>query len=198
MNQSHMNDDLKQFDRMLHVGGAAVTVAVAVLIYFAAYAPLSRRHTAVLQRAASFDELLNRETQVRTDHANLSESLSEIKNRTEALHRRVPREPREVEFLMQVTEVANDEGLEIREYVFGAISKKRGYSQMEMTLIGDGTYHSICGFLDRVHRLPRLSNVAKMEVTADAQNDSYPINLTLVIYFDLIDMVTDGEQATHG
>ncbi len=198
MKRSHLNNDLKEFDWMLHIGGAVVTVAVAALIYFAAYAPLDRRLDAVLLRTASLDELLDRENQIRAEHAKVSESLAEITDRTKLLHRRVPREPREVEFITQVTEVANDEGLNIREYLFGAITNKQGYSQMELTLNGDGTYHSICGFLDRVHRLPRLSSVAEMDVNVDSPTESYPINLTLVIYFNLIDMVADSEQENHG
>ena len=37
-----------------------------------------------------------------------------------------------------------------------------------------------------------------MDVNVDSPTESYPINLTLVIYFNLIDVVTDGEQENHG
>ena len=198
MSRNNLNSDLKQFDSLLHAAGAIVTIAIAVVLHFALYAPLERRHANIVEHTASLDELLNRASDVRGEHAKLSESLAEIMKRSEALHRRVPKEPREVEFLTQVTEAANDEHFKIRGYLPSTIINKQGYSQMEVTLDGEGTYYSICGFLDRIHRLPRMSSVVKMDIRPVSPTKDYPIKLTLVIYFNLKKVVADSQQATHG
>ncbi len=198
MSRNDLNSDLKQFDAMLHAAGAIITVALAVVLYLVLYAPLDRRHTHVVAHTASLDALLDRASDVRGEHAKLSESLAEIMKRSEALHRRVPQEPREVEFLTQVTEAANVEHLIIRGYHPSTIVNKQGYSQMEVTLNGEGTYYSICGFLDRIDRLPRMSSVVKMDIRSESPTIDYPIELTLVIYFNLKKVVAGGEQETHG
>ena len=198
MSGNDLNGDLKQFNAMLHVAGAIITVVIAVVLYLALYAPLERRHVLVVVHTASLDALLDRASGVRGEHAKLSESLAEIMKRSEALHRRVPQEPREMEFLTQVTEAANDEHFKIRGYHPGTIINKQGYSQMEVTLGGEGTYYSICGFLDRIHRLPRMSSVVKMDIRSESPTKDYPITLTLVIYFNLKKVVADSQQETHG
>ena len=55
---------------------------------------------------------------------------------------------------------------------------------MEVVLAGGGTYASICGFLDELGQLSRLTSVARLEITTQHSSDIYPVTMTLVIYYD--------------
>jgi hypothetical protein len=55
---------------------------------------------------------------------------------------------------------------------------------MEVTLVGRGSYVSICTFFDRLARLNRLSKLQDLEVTAGSGSE-YPIEAKLLIFFGL-------------
>ena len=57
------------------------------------------------------------------------------------------------------------------------------YSQWEVLLAREGTYASICGFLDELAKLSRSTSVARLEITTQHNSDIYPVTLTLVIYY---------------
>ena len=75
-------------------------------------------------------------------------------------------------------------GLQIRDYRPGVVATRPTHSQMEIQLSCQGTYRSLCEFLDRLAALPRLTRVEKMEITA-AGPESQPTTLSLIVYFRL-------------
>ena len=56
---------------------------------------------------------------------------------------------------------------------------------MQVTLKGNGSYASICRFVDRLSKLKRLSKVKDLSVSAEGDANEYPMTATLVIYFGL-------------
>jgi hypothetical protein len=56
---------------------------------------------------------------------------------------------------------------------------------MEVTLKGQGSFASICSFVDQLARLKRLSKVKNLTLSASDSPSEYPMTATLVIYFAL-------------
>ena len=73
---------------------------------------------------------------------------------------------------------------------------KNGYAEMQVTLKGEGSFGSICTFVDRLNKLARLSKIKDLTLSAEDNRAEYPMTATLVIYFAL--RGNDAESAQEG
>jgi Tfp pilus assembly protein PilO len=144
------------------------------------------------------DELLVESGKVRATHASFKDSLVKTRDRTEALRQRIPDRPCETEFLEQMNQAADEEGLEIRDYRRGTVTVEDTHSFLEVRVLGAGSYPEICGFLDRLARLPRISTAEKITITSDATTEVYPVDLTLRLYFGAQKKPAEEGKAAHG
>jgi Tfp pilus assembly protein PilO len=167
----------------LHGLGALGLLGGAWLLTVGVYGPLEEHREDCMVQSARLDRLLDDSTQIRAENARLTAALKKLQEQRDSLQRRVPDDPREAEFLEQVTEVARDAGLHIHDYRPGTVTATGEYSRMEIGLSCACTYPGMCDFLHRLATLPRLANVTKMEVLAPSPEEMYTVNLTLIIYF---------------
>jgi hypothetical protein len=56
---------------------------------------------------------------------------------------------------------------------------------MHVTLKGEGSFASVCSFVDKLNKLTRLSKVKDLTLSAVEGGADYPMTATLVIYFAL-------------
>lgn len=166
-----------------HAGGATVALAAACVLQLAAYGPLERRRASCQERSAELDRHLEEADQVRAEHGQLSQALAEMEEQARLCRQRIPEEPREAEFLAQIARAAREVGLQIRDYRPGPPITQGTHTEMEVLLSCEGTHASICGFLEQLPKLPRLSSLVKLEISSPPAGNRYPVNMTLVIYF---------------
>jgi Tfp pilus assembly protein PilO len=88
--------------------------------------------------------------------------------------------------------VADQEQLKIRDYQAGMVTKHTAYSQLDVRLLGEGDYSSICGFLERIAQLPRVKTVQRMQITGSESRAVYPLDVTLTLYFAADNISTRG------
>ena len=56
---------------------------------------------------------------------------------------------------------------------------------MQVTLKGQGSFGSVCSFIDQLTKLTRLSKIKDLTVSVGENATEYPMTATLVIYFGL-------------
>jgi len=98
------------------------------------------------------------------------------------MRQRIPEHPREAEFLKQVTQAADDEGLKIHNYARGNLDQKPTHAEFTVQLSCEGNYKSIVGFLDRLAKLSRVATVQRLTLSA-GNVETYPFDLTLLLYY---------------
>ena len=182
------NDPIKSHGRfawILHGFGLLGVVCAVAIAYFIFFRPMDGQRQSFAERTTKLEKLLSTADQVRTDHRRRRVSLTKVQLRAEALARRVTAQPREDEFLRQVATAAKSTGVSLKTFNPGPHQDKNGYSQMTIDLSGQGSYAGICGFLDDVDHLPRLSKVSQLTVSPSEAEESYPFTLTLVVYYNL-------------
>ena len=97
------------------------------------------------------------------------------------------------QFVSQVTEAAEREGISISDIDTGRPRKREGYSEREIEFTGTGRYTNLCQLVDRIRRLPRLSKITGLGVQTEAYGQEiFPIRLQTTVYFGL--NVTESEQ----
>ena len=108
---------------------------------------------------------------IREQHRIVSEKLHEVTTRIANVQRRVPQDSDAGEFLKQVTQLAGAEKLAIKDFHPEKPETKNGYAEMQVTLKGEGSFGSICTFVDRLNKLARLSKIKDLTLSGEDRRD---------------------------
>jgi Tfp pilus assembly protein PilO len=180
-----IDDETRRFGRLLHYAGVLATVVCATAGYSFLHAPAVRE---IAETSARIDELLQSVRNgpvMREQHRIVTETLRNVKSRIANVQRRVPRESNAGEFLKEVTQLASAGHLAIKDFHPEKPQAKTGYAEMQVVLKGQGSFGSICTFVDRLAQLTRLSKIQDLTLSAEGTANEYPMTATLVIYFGL-------------
>jgi Tfp pilus assembly protein PilO len=142
------------------------TVVSATAGYSLVHAPTLQ---AVADRTVRIEELtlsMKNAPFVREQHHNVSEKLREVTTRIADVRRRVPADANAGEFLKEITQLASQQNLAIKDFNPGKPQIRDGYAEMDVTLKGAGSFASICSFVDRLAKIKRLSKVKNLSVSA--------------------------------
>ncbi len=167
---------------LIHLAGV-LSLAVGVGLYKAVVSALiDREQLEIAAEAQDKEQFLARADDVRIEHKRLTEQLARLETNAVTMRQRIPEQPREAEFLKQVTQAADEEGLKIHKYERGSLDRKSTHAEFSVNLACEGDYRAIVGFLDRLARLSRVATVQSMNLTSST-TDSYPFNLSLLLYY---------------
>jgi Tfp pilus assembly protein PilO len=180
-----IDEETRRFGRLLHYAGVLATVICATVGYSFMHAPALHK---IAETSARIDDLLAsvRNGPVTREHHRIAvEKLHEVTTRIANLQRRVPREADAGAFLKEVTQLAGAGQLAIKDFHPEKPEVKAGYAEMQVTLKGQGSFGSICTFVDQLTKLTRLSKIKDLTVSVGENATEYPMTATLVIYFGL-------------
>ncbi|OHB66539.1 MAG: hypothetical protein A2V70_05295 [Planctomycetes bacterium RBG_13_63_9] len=183
MHRDDVDHKLKIMGIWLHGLGMIVVLALVLSGVCFVHGPIERQIADDAARADALQRLLRGEAGVRAEHTRLSKELAAARKEAVELNSRIPDEPREADFLAQVSRLADDVGLQIQDYRPGTIASNHSYSTMQVDLICEGDYASICSFVDRLAELPRFSTVVQLQIEPGDAEEQYATKLTLKLYF---------------
>jgi Tfp pilus assembly protein PilO len=184
-NTDVLDPETRRFGWLLHCAGLVLVLICGSLGYTLVY---ERAEGSIAEMAASIQELrlsVQNAPTIRRTHEQLTQRLEGLKADMTALQQRVPREADAGKFLRELTAIAEDEALEINDFQPDKPINKKGFTELEVTLAGQGDFKSICMFLDRLNKLSRLSKVKNLNISASEAANKLPMSATLVIYFGL-------------
>lgn len=194
-----MNDSLQRLGMALHGGGVAAIVATLGLAWWFVYRPLEAARGEASLRCQEIALLLGSADRLHAEKVALERSSREAREQEERLLARVPNEAHEAEFLRQISGLAKDAGLVLRDYRPGQAREQAKCSAMEIALTCAGPYEALCRFLDGIEKLPRLVNVSRLEVDGSPSDGGYAAKMTLMIYFAADAKPTAGGRSVpHG
>lgn len=185
MAQHPIDDETRRFGRLLHYAGLLATVLCATASYSLLHAPTAH---AIAETSARIEEIMlsvQNAPVIREQHRKVSDKLRQVTTRIADVRQRVPRDADAGEFLKEVTRIASAEQLAIKDFQPQTPASRNGYAEMQVTLKGQGSFASICTFVDRLNKLTRLSKVKDLTLSAEDDTTEYPMTATLVIYFGL-------------
>jgi Tfp pilus assembly protein PilO len=182
------NQELRLTSWLIHLSGVLGLAAGIGLYQAVVSALIVREQHEIAAEAADKEQFLTRADEVRVEHKQLTERLDQLETNAVTMRQRIPEQPREAEFLKQVAQAADEEGLKIHRYERGSLDRKSTHSEFTVRLSCEGDFQAIVGFLDRLSKLSRVATVHSMSLTAGT-TEVYPFDLSLVLYY--------GAQATE-
>jgi Tfp pilus assembly protein PilO len=180
-----IDERTRRFGRLLHYAGVLVMVICTTAGYSFLHAPAVQ---SIVETSNRIDELLlsvQNAPIIREQHRLVSAKLDEVTTRIAKVQQSVPQTADEGEFLHQVTQLAEADKLAINEYHPEKPETKVGYAEMQVRLAGQGSFESICTFVDHLNKLDRLSKIKDLTLSSETDATEYPMTATLIIYFGL-------------
>jgi Tfp pilus assembly protein PilO len=180
-----LDEQTRRFGRLLHYSGVLITVVCVSTGYSLLHAPAVQGITETSNRIHELMLSVENAPVIRDQHRIVSAKLEEVTTRIANVQARVPREAASGEFLNQVTQLADAGGLAIKDFQPEKPETKNGYAEMQVTLKSEGSFGSICTFVDRLNKLSRLSKIKDLTLSSETDDAEYPMTATLLIYFGI-------------
>ena len=174
--------NLKSLSWLLHAAGLLLTLgslAFPVLVLHSH----DRDYERLERKVSSLSTFLRTGGEIHADNRELNRELASVESRLADLMARIPDARDESVFLAQIAELAAQHQLVIRNYRPGIVHEKEKHREMEISVSANGDYQSWCRFLDGLESLPRLCRVTNLNISAPDESTTYPIEMTLRIYF---------------
>lgn len=194
---SVIDDETRRFGRMLHYAGVLVLVVCLSTGYSLLHAPAVQAITTTSNRIDELMQSVQNAPVIRQQHGIVSAKLQEVTTRIANVQRRVPDDADAIEFLKQVNALAEAEKLSIKDFHQERPETRHGYSELQVTLKGEGSFGSVCTFVDQLNKLARLSKIKDLTLTTETDPAKYPMTATLVIYFGLRANEAEASQEKH-
>lgn len=166
-----------------HGVGATALVVTMFLGWYMLIRPVEAQQYLALQRVGQLETTLGASDSINTEHASLCKRLGAAREQESLLQSRIPDDPSEEGFLALASELATRTGLTIKDYRLGESTKMGSCSAMDVQLIGEGDYTSICRFLDGVSKLPRLSSIRGLHIDATKSGTAYVVEISVLLYY---------------
>jgi Tfp pilus assembly protein PilO len=192
-----IDEDTKRIGRLLHYTGVLATVVCTTIGYSFLHAPALHEIADTSARIDGLLESVHNGPVTREHHRLAAAKLREVTTRIANLQRRVPQEAEAGSFLKEVTQLATVGQLAIKDFHPEKPEVKAGYAEMQVTLKGQGSFGSICSFVDQLAKLTRLSKIKDLTLSVGDSATEYPMTATLVIYFGLRGNLEASAQEGH-
>lgn len=183
------NAKLKYIEWALHTVFCSVMLAGVYVVQTHWLTSLRADRLGVGQEIREIRLKLAKADDVAAQHEELVEQKKAIEQRAADITGRIPAHPNEGEFLKQITSAAKECGITIKNYLRRGIDAHEDHSRLVVNLSLQGSFESICKFVDQLEQLPRISKVSNLKLTNRTKDGLYPMDLTLILFFrsELVD-----------
>jgi len=178
----------------LHGLGLAGSIVVFASAWFVVFWPIETKMDAQHASAEHWQSALVDATKLREEHAQMAVELAASKKRSADLATRIPDEPKEADFLAQVSDLAEKAGLQIQDYRPANVARRDTYSVMEVDILCEGDYSSVCAFIEGMSRLPRHSRLSQLELTASDNASRQKLKMTVELFFGVKPQTTNADK----
>jgi Tfp pilus assembly protein PilO len=168
---------------LIHTVGLVTLIVGGCAYHFIVSAALTHQQRRNADEAAHLEERLQKAGEVRRQQADLTQRLADLERRAEEIRGKIPDQPKESDFLEQISTAAKAHGLVIENYTRGGVTTTATHSLLEIRMTGAGDFQSICGFFEEMANLSRVATVQRMNLAIPNDSDIYPLDITLTLYF---------------
>lgn len=168
-----------------HAAGLLAVVAMLTAFYQLSYAQMADQCEAHCERTQQLERLLSNGKSIRRKHHSLREELDQLEQETASMRKRLPLNLEKEQFESSVRLAAHAAKFRLQEAAWDTPESTPTHSRAEVTVSGRGSFASICGFLDKVHQLARVTKIINLELATDQESASYPLEVTFVLVYGI-------------
>ncbi|MEO1497072.1 MAG: type 4a pilus biogenesis protein PilO [Planctomycetota bacterium] len=155
------------------------------MLYLSASRPITSWRADLGERTRQLQTALRDGPSLRRNHAALSEQFSGLMTRVEDVMKAMPDEPRDDEFLADISRLAIEHGVQIDDFRRGAVTENDTHAAVTVMLSVQTPYRGLCGLIHAIDELPRLAELEELRVESEAYTERYPVTLHYTLYYAL-------------
>ena len=175
----------------LHAAGLVVILIAAGLFYSLVYCELKEQKRVDAARSEQLQKLLESSGEVHRQNRMLQNELNKLQETIAKTRGRLPEHVQESSFVTQVRDAAKGVGLEVIDHQIHEDMANEKLSSTEISFHCNGSYDSICKFLDKTSQFARITEISKFKLESKTNSDSYPFHVTFVLYYGALSNDTD-------
>ncbi len=164
------------------VGATLFALVLGGAGYFVAM-PLRSSRLAANAQADQIEALVQKNRQMFGQLDQLRQEFNKTEERAEAIRRRIPSNGEEAELLGQLSKLAESHRLAIVDYRRGSVTRGEQFSRLEVELQCEGSFRSICHFVNAVSSLERLTTVDQLDISTVEDVQRYPADMKIALYY---------------
>lgn len=168
---------------VLHALVFACAGAAAAGGYVLMQGPLASWRNDLTRRSELIRTKLDEAPALRSEHGRLTEELEDLLARVETVSRRIPNSPQEGEFLSDLSRIAASHGVTIDDFRRGQAIDTPTHSVVTVTATARGPFAGLCGWVEDVARLPRLTEALNLDATPDQKGADHAFRLSYALYY---------------
>lgn len=178
-----------------NAGAIVCAAALALLGYMAVHQPLRSWLSSVESDMLQVQAKLKQGPALRRQHAEQQRLHEQLLQRVELVNSRIPDQPREGEFLADVSRLAGEHGVVIQDFRRGSTVETPTHSVVSVTLTARSSHGGLCGLIDAIAGLPRLAELRSLDIRPNGDSEARPVTLTYDLYYG---MSTGAPTAASG
>jgi Tfp pilus assembly protein PilO len=191
--QSSTDNTLRRMRIMLHVACLAVAVGILFVAGFAIYKPVHAEETRVRNVTTSTESFLSRKDEFKKDSTTLETRQRESEILFAEAMTRIPETAQKTEFLAQLSQLGAATELKIHDFRPGDEVDRKTHRELSIHVTGEASYSSLCRFLAGLEKVERLTQLTALQVNGGyGKNDTYPISMTVNIFFAPLAVSSDS------
>jgi Tfp pilus assembly protein PilO len=167
----------------LHAAGVAIVALVIGAYYLFVYQQLETRKQSDSMRIDQLRTLLSKSATVQRQNLEQQQELKSLEASISAIRERLPHELRQSQYADELKRIAGNVGLRVHQLHWGTPEVSPSHTQAEVQLECDGSYDSICRFLDEVSQLTRITEISQLQLNSDPGSRNRPFQVTFVLYY---------------
>jgi len=191
----HTNTHEHQLGWALHAAGFVVVALVVGGYCLLIHNRLVDQKEDDSGRIDHLQTLLEESSQVQHENFALRKEFESLQNSINSIRQRLLRDLKKDELAGELLGVARQVSLQVDNHRWSAPVLEQGHSHAEISLNCNGSYASICRFLDEVNHLALITDVSKLQLGASNKTNRYPFQVTFVLVYGVDSHDTEKRKA---
>jgi len=166
-----------------YVGGAIGLVLAAALVFVAHWqllAPLKSDIRAKEQKLADLQVKIQEGRAAAAKLPQFREEVRALELELDKLLRILPARRNTQDLLRRIRQLTEAGNFDLLRFTPGNFQDREFYSEWPITVVLDGTYHSLALFFERVSRFPRIINIENLRVKPYRGRRPHTVNASFV------------------
>lgn len=175
-----------------YTAAVACAVVIAAVAFVTINRPLTEWRHDITRRANLVRANLSEGAALRRRHAEQKQQLDDLLASVEEVNSRLPDQPREGEFLADLSRLAEDNDVSIEDFRRGRTLETDTHSVVTVSITAEGPHRGACAVVDAVSKLPRLAELTHLEIAPGTQDGIYKMQMTYALYYGMAPQKSTG------
>ena len=152
-----------------------IVVLVVSLYAYALFLPARAELETVQSKQFELQRKLNEVRSVAANMGRFEEEIAALEKRLKIALRQLPDSKELPVLLTDVTSLGKNAGLEFRAFRPQDEVRRDFYAEVPIGIEFTGSFHEIANFFDRVAKLPRIVNIAELDMTIGKESAEHTV-----------------------